>query len=298
MPAPEVSDHPAKPQRCTCHLILITGLSGAGKTTASKALEDAGYFCIDNLPALLLPDLMVKVLSPAAGLRSRIALVMDVRDPDFLKDNACIIKELRGDAAAISVIFLEADERVILRRYSAMRRRHPADSDSVREGIGHERCQLAGTRDLADSIIDTSAMTPHELRRMMLGKYGKSSHQGLRIGILSFGFKYGPPAEADLLFDVRFLANPYFVSELKEHSGLEPDVAEYVFENSIAQEFIERLVSFMGFLIPRYEAEGKTYLTIGIGCTGGHHRSVAVAERLAKMLRRDNLHISVEHRDL
>ncbi len=296
MPAPE--EFNLKSQRCTCHLILITGLSGAGKTTASKALEDAGYFCIDNLPALLLPDLLTKVLSPEKGLRSRIALVMDVRDPDFLKDNVRIIKELRADKVEVSVIFLEADDRVILRRYSAMRRRHPADFDSVREGIGQERCRLAGIRDLADSIIDTSAMTPHKLRRMMLGKYGRSSDRGLRIGVMSFGFKYGPPAEADLLFDVRFLANPYFVSELKEHSGLEPDVAKYVLENSIAQEFIERLVAFMNFLIPRYEAEGKTYLTIGIGCTGGHHRSVAVAERLAGMLRRDDLRISVEHRDL
>ena len=283
------------PKSSIPQLILLTGLSGAGKSTAAKALEDAGFFCIDNFPAILLSDLLEKVINSS---KEHVALVMDVRDPDFLKNYGDIFQDLRRALPHFTNIFLEATDQVILRRYSAMRRRHPADCDSVKEGIEHERRQLSAIRESADNIINTSTMTPHELRRIMLGKYDLADCQGLRIGILSFGFKYGPPVEADLIFDVRFLANPYFVAELKEHSGLESEVAEYVLQNDIAQEFMERLVSFLRYLIPQYEVEGKTYLTIGIGCTGGHHRSVAVAERLAALLRQAKHRISVTHRNL
>ncbi|NOX25050.1 MAG: RNase adapter RapZ [Deltaproteobacteria bacterium] len=283
------------PKKFVPRLILLTGLSGAGKSTAAKALEDAGFFCIDNFPARLLPDLLEKIIN---GSSEHLALVMDVRDPDFLKDYAVIFRDLQAALVGFTVIFLESEDLVILRRYSAMRRRHPAGCGSVREGIAQERRQLAAVKELAHRVIDTSTMNPHELRRIMLKKYDLAAGRGLSIGILSFGFKYGPPVEADLLFDVRFLANPYFVAELKERSGLEPEVAGYVLQNASALEFIERLTAFLRFLIPRYEAEGKTYLTIGIGCTGGHHRSVAVARRLADLLRLEGHNISVTHRDL
>lgn len=276
-------------------LILLTGLSGAGKSTASKALEDAGFFCIDNLPAVLLPDLLEKIAKPSQG---NLALVMDTRDPDFLKNYADIFQKLENGAFSFTIIFLEADDLVLLRRYSAMRRRHPASRYSVREGIEQERRQLSPIRELANTIIDTSSMTPHDLRGAMLRQYDQAGQQGLRIGMVSFGFKNGPPVEADLMFDARFLANPYFVAELKEHSGLQKRVADYVLENTVAHEFIDRLISLLRFLIPQYEKEGKTYLTIGIGCTGGHHRSVAVAERLSKILRQDGRSVYINHRDL
>ena len=280
---------------CSPQLILLTGLSGAGKSTASKALEDVGFFCIDNLPAVLLPELLAKVLKTSQG---RLALVMDTRDPEFLRNYKEIFHKLAAGEFEFTIIFLEAADQVLLRRYSAMRRRHPASQDSVREGIERERRQLSPIRELANSIIDTSAMTPHDLRGSMLREYDQAGRHGLRIGMLSFGFKKGPPQEADLLFDVRFLANPYFVAELKELSGLNHSVADYVLENPAAREFIDRLVALLRFLIPQYEKEGKTYLTIGIGCTGGHHRSVAVAELLSKILRRDGCSISINHRDL
>jgi UPF0042 nucleotide-binding protein len=275
-------------------LIILTGLSGAGKSTAARALEDTGFFCIDNFPACLLPDLRAKVIGGA----DHIALVMDSRDPDFLRRYGAIFAELRAALPTFAIIFMEAGDVAILRRYSAMRRRHPSGCGSVREGIQRERRQLAGIKKFANHVIDTSMLSPHELRRLILKKYDLAADQGLRITILSFGFKNGPPVEADLLFDVRFLANPYFVAELKERSGLEPEVAAYVLQNAAALEFIERLSAFLRFLLPQYEEEGKSYLTIGIGCTGGQHRSVAVAERLAGLLRLDEQHVSVSHRDI
>ncbi len=276
-------------------LILITGLSGAGKSTAYKALEEAGFFCVDNLPAQLIPAFLKKM---ADGTHPFYVLVMDARDHEFLKNYRGIFEKLRAAVLNFSVIFFEAADLVLLSRYSAMRRCHPARCDSVRDGISKERLQLSPIRALADTIIDTTGMTPHDLRGVMLKKFDKTLCQGVRISLISFGFKYGLPSEADLLFDVRFLANPYFVDELKDYSGLDAGVAGYVLQNTIAQEFMERLVALMRFLIPQYDAEGKTYLTICVGCTGGHHRSVAVVERLAALLQRDGHDISLSHRDL
>lgn len=274
-------------------LILLTGLSGAGKSTASHALEDAGFFCIDNFPALLLPDLVAKIIQPG---KRRLALVMDTRDEDFYNNYPQVISELRETIPNLRVIYLEAAADILLRRFSAMRRLHPTASESVRDGIALEKRRFTGLRELADIIIDTSTLTPHQLRAVLLKEYEAAQETGLKIDLLSFGFKHGLPPEADLVFDVRFLANPYFVPELKEMSGQEQPVADYVLQTSEAKEFLARIMPLFNFLIPCYAKEGKTYLTIAIGCTGGRHRSVAVAEHLAHHLGLKTL--TIRHRDL
>ncbi len=274
-------------------LILLTGLSGAGKSTASHALEDAGFFCIDNFPALLLPDLVAKIIQPG---KRRLALVMDTRDEEFYNNYPHVISVLRETIPNLRVIYLEAAADILLRRFSAMRRLHPTANESVRDGIALEKRRFSNLRELADIIIDTSSLTPHQLRAVLLKKYEAVRETGLKIDLLSFGFKHGLPPEADLVFDVRFLANPYFVPELKEMSGQEQPVADYVLQTPEAEEFLARLLPLFDFLIPSYAREGKTYLTIAIGCTGGRHRSVAVAEYLAHHL---NIRaLTIRHRDL
>lgn len=279
----------------TKKIILLTGMSGAGKTTAVKALEEAGFYCIDNLPSFLLP----KLLDDARNRPelTRMALGMDARDHGFVTASQAIIDQLRGGEHQLSVIFLEAEDQVLLRRYSEMRRRHPFARPSVRAGIQAERVMLAGIKAQADLIVDTSRLTPHGLRSEML-KDAEGGKQTLQVGLVSFGFKHGPPQEADILFDVRFLPNPYFVPELKPLTGVDQTVATYVLDSDPAREFLDRLLPLLQFLIPQYQREGKTYLTIGIGCTGGQHRSVAVAERLRQLLQEQTDTIFITHRDL
>lgn len=279
----------------TKKILLLTGMSGAGKTTAVKALEDAGFYCIDNLPSFLLPGLLAN-----AGNRpelSRLALGMDARDQGFVSDYPTIISQLKASGHHLGIIFLEADDQVLLRRYSEMRRRHPFASPAVRDGIQTERRLLAGIKARADLIIDTSRLTPHELRGEMLRNV-TGAPRSLQVGLVSFGFKHGIPLEADLLFDVRFLANPFFIPELKPLTGQDPAVAAFVLENASAREFLDRLLPLVRFLIPEYQREGKSYLTIAIGCTGGQHRSVAMAERLRQLLEPETESISISHRDL
>lgn len=279
----------------TKKIILLTGMSGAGKTTAVKALEEAGFYCIDNIPSFLLP----KLLDDARNRPelARMALGMDARDHGFVTASHAIINQLKGGKHKLSVIFLEADDQVLLRRYSEMRRRHPFASPSVRDGIQAERVLLADIKTLADLVIDTSRLTPHGLRSEML-KDADGGQQALQVGLVSFGFKHGPPQEADILFDVRFLPNPYFVPELRPLTGIDQTVASYVLESDQAKQFLEHLLPLLRFLIPQYQQEGKTYLTIGIGCTGGQHRSVAVAERLRQLLQEQTNTIFITHRDL
>lgn len=279
----------------TKKIILLTGMSGAGKTTAVKALADAGFYCIDNLPSFLLPKLLEDARQRPE--LARMALGMDARDQGFVTASPAIIAELQSGEHQLSVIFLEAEDQVLLRRYSEMRRRHPFASPSVRAGIRAERLLLANIKAQADLVIDTSRLTPHGLRSEML-KDADGEQLPLQVGLVSFGFKHGPPQEADMLFDVRFLPNPYFVPELRPLTGVDPTVAAYVLDSVPAQEFLTRLLPLLQFLIPQYQNEGKTYLTIGIGCTGGQHRSVAVAERLRQLLQEQTETIFITHRDL
>jgi len=279
----------------TRKIILLTGMSGAGKTTAIKALEDAGYYCIDNLPSSLLPALLADAATNPE--LTRLALVMDARDRGFATAPQKVLSQLKKGSHALNIIFLEADDAVLLRRYSEMRRRHPFASPSVRAGIEAEQVLLAGVKAQADRVINTSRLTPHGLRSEML-RDTAAKKQALQVGLVSFGFKHGVPQEVDVLFDVRFLPNPYFVPELQPLTGLDPGVASYVLETSHAQEFLDRLLPLLLFLIPQYQREGKAYLTIGIGCTGGQHRSVAVAERLRRLLGDQTNSLFITHRDL
>ena len=279
----------------TKKIILLTGMSGAGKTTAVKALEDAGFYCIDNLPSFLLSGLL-KDAKDRPEL-AKMALGMDARDRGFITESQGIIDQIKASDHQLTTVFLEADDRVLLRRYSEMRRRHPFADPSVRAGIEVERQLLAGIKARADLVIDTSRLTPHGLRSEML-RDTLRTHQPLQVGLVSFGFKHGLPQEVDILFDVRFLPNPFFVPELKQLTGLDSSVAAFVLENALTREFLDRLLPLLSFLIPQYQREGKAYLTIGIGCTGGQHRSVAIAERLRQLLQGQTETIFITHRDL
>lgn len=276
-------------------LILVTGLSGAGKATVAKALEDAGFFCIENLPAFMLNTFLAQASQRTE--QNRFALVMDTRDPEFLGDQQQVITTIKASPFRLSIIFLSADDSVLLRRYSEMRRRHPS-ATTVREGIALEKKQLAVIKSQADHHIDTSDLTPHELRALVLKRCLPQKAGTLQINLISFGFKHGPPTEADTIFDVRFLPNPYFVPELKVHTGLEDCVASYVLKSTTTDDFLHKLIPLLQFLIPQYKHEGKVYLTIAIGCTGGKHRSVAIAEKLKEILQTSGEKVTITHRDL
>ena len=273
--------------------VIITGLSGAGKNTALKVFEDIGYYCVDNLPLFLLSDFLDKK-------SGRLALVMDARDETFLSSFDTVFLKLREKSCNLEILFFEADEIVLIRRFSQMRRPHPmASLGPLKKGIAGERKILSTLRDKADRIIDTSMLSPHELRDEIIKYYSREQRQDrLRVSLVSFGFKYGLPADADMVFDVRFLPNPYFEEELKDGTGLEPRVASFVLENDHAATFMTRISEMLTFLIPQYRVEGKVYLTICIGCTGGKHRSVALVEKLAGMLQEIGESALVSHRDI
>jgi UPF0042 nucleotide-binding protein len=280
-------------------LLILTGVSGSGKTTALRALEDAGFYCIDNLPIVLLEKLL-DLSGHTAGEVSRIAAVVDARDTRFLGEAPRIIGELRRRGVDLTVLFLDCDDEALVRRYSETRRRHPlaGQGGTVQDGIAAERQALEGLRAEADEVVDSTALNVHDLKRLVARRF--TSGEGARLGVtvVSFGFRYGLPAHADLVLDVRFLPNPYFVPELRRHTGLEPEVRDYVLGQPDAGDFLARLVDFATFLLPRYRGEGKSYLTIAIGCTGGKHRSVAIAEELARRLEAGGQPIRVWHRDV
>ena len=269
-------------------VVLISGLSGSGKTTAIKALEDMGFYCVDNLPIVLLPT-FVELCSQSAGGITKVALGVDIRGKEFLEGSRQIIQQLREDGYMIEILFLESSGEILVRRYSETRRQHPlAIGKSVLEGIRSEREGLRIMRDMADKVIDTSAFNVHQLQDEIRTYFSNESRlRKMTITLLSFGYSYGIPHEADLLVDVRFLPNPHFVEELKRLTGEEPQVAEYVLKWDETREFLRRFEDFVGFLIPLYKKEGKTYLTIAIGCTGGRHRSIAVANALEAYLRNE-----------
>jgi UPF0042 nucleotide-binding protein len=279
--------------------IVLTGLSGSGKSQAIRALEDLGYFCVDNLPTTLIPTLAK--LSIRGGDIERVAIVVDVREGNFLSMFPRIFKRLRKMRGLTPVlIFLEASSSTLVRRFSETRRPHPlAPRRSASEGIREERARLAPIRALADEIVDTSDMTVHELRQFFMALSRNRSNARLVVTVLSFGFKHGLPLEADLVFDVRCLPNPHFVPTLRRRTGRDRAVAAFLNRDASTREFIERLEEYVRFVLPRYVEEGKSYLTVAIGCTGGRHRSVAIAERLRRSLGRvDGVRVRVRHRDL
>lgn len=320
-------------------VILISGLSGSGKTTAIKALEDIGFYCVDNLPILLLPK-FIELCGQSGGKISKVAVVEDIRGAisypvspddrqpaaslpdrqgqagtgrqqgegaqegkDFSEDSRRIIKDLQKESYPIEILFLESSDPILMRRFSETRRQHPlAFGGSILEGIQLERELLQGIRDMANEVIDTSHFNVHQLkdRIQRYAQEGSGSSQ-MTVTLLSFGYSFGVPYEADLLMDVRFLPNPYFVEELKQLKGAHPRVAEYVLQWDEAKEFLQRVQGFIQFLLPLYIRERKTHLTIAVGCTGGRHRSIVMVNRLAEMLRDElvekGVFLSVRHRD-
>lgn len=285
----------------TSRFVVLTGLSGSGKSQAIRALEDLGYFCVDNLPVTLLP--MLAELTLRAGTEiSRAAVVVDVREGKMLKEFPRVYKSLKKRKNLNpALIFLEAAEPSLVRRFSETRRPHPLAPDrSAIEGIREEREAMRAIRKLADHVIDTSEMTVHELRHVFTGvAAGSTPGSELVVTILSFGFKHGIPVDSDLLFDVRFLPNPHFVPALRQYTGRDQEVVRYLDRSTATHEFLDHTLNLLKFLIPQYAHEGKTYLTIGIGCTGGRHRSVAIAEALRKGLTGiPGVRLRVKHRDI
>ena len=278
-------------------LMILTGQSGSGKSTAKRALEDNGFFCVDNLPSALVRPLLKQLVE--SGEVQKIALVMDARDSNFIESFPKLIEELKTTQHNVHVVYFEATEEVLIRRFSETRRPHPMDEGKgLRASIRTERKLLAPLRELANETIESSSLTPHELRKIAANQLaGQASKDYLKVECLSFGFKYGVPLTANLVFDVRFLKNPYFVPEMREHTGLNQDVKEYVLGTEDCQSLLEHIIGALRFLVPRYQNEGKRYLTVAIGCTGGQHRSVAITEEISRRLQLETIPSTVRHRD-
>jgi UPF0042 nucleotide-binding protein len=274
-------------------LVVVTGLSGSGKSYVFKCLEDMGYFCVDNLPLPLVEPLLSELTAP------RVGVILDVRNPDFASRFPPILARLRQRVPGTRLLFLDASEEALIRRFSETRRPHPLSVDQpLLTALRNERELLEDVRTLADVVVDTSAMTVHELRSFMQKTFvGEESAARMVVSATSFGYKFGVPHDVDLIFDVRFLANPHFVPELKSKVGSDPAVAAYIEKDPETAEFLKRLTDFLDYLLPLYEREHKSYLSIGIGCTGGKHRSVYVADQLAKLLKERGLPVRVSHRD-
>jgi RNase adapter protein RapZ len=281
-------------------LVVITGYSGAGKTEAIAAFEDGGYFCVDNLPPRMIGSLGELFRHEGSQVR-RAAVVSDVRGGDYFDELVGVLDELEAEGLAPRVMFLEADERTLMDRFKETRRRHPLAPDGrISDGIRAEQAVLGALRERADVVMDTSDLTGAMLRRRiateMLGRDGTGR---LALTVLTFGFKHGPPRDADLVMDVRFLPNPHYREELRPLTGRDPAVVAHVESGELAGEFYDRLLPMLDFLLPAYVAEGKTHLTLAIGCTGGRHRSVCVADRIARHLDgRDDVRLRVVHRDV
>jgi UPF0042 nucleotide-binding protein len=280
-------------------LLVITGLSGSGKTHVSRALEDAGWFCVDNLPTALVPS-FADLIARSAELR-RSALVVDVRERGFPEAFPGVYRELkRRGSLAPSLVFLEADERTLLRRFSETRRPHPlAGQEPAIEGIRAEREALGPVRKMADLILDTSRFTVHQLRDYVRERYDvRTEGRRMSVSVVSFGYKHGVPPEADIVFDARFLPNPNFVPRLRRLSGASRAVVAYLRRQPETSAFLRRVLSLVRFVLPRHEREGRSYLTIAIGCTGGRHRSVMLANAVGAAVRKKGLPVRVSHRDL
>lgn len=280
-------------------IIIITGLSGSGKSTAVAAFEDAGFYCVDNMPVDLLPkflELPIETDSELTGL----AFVMDLREKGFLTKYEAIFDSLKQKGYNFEILFLEADEQILQQRYSQTRRQHPvSQGKSVLAGIRSEREMLKSLKKAADNVINTSHYNVHELKSIIFNIAQKSVNLApMRINIVSFGFKYGVPHDADLIIDVRFLANPYFVPELKALDGESQTVKNYVLNSEEARKFLDKYFDLLDYLIPLYEKEGKAYLTIAVGCTGGRHRSVVIAQVIFDHIKKPGRQIAISHRNI
>jgi UPF0042 nucleotide-binding protein len=277
---------------------IITGLSGAGRSEAARCLEDLGYFVVDNLPPALLPKMAE--LGSRPGGPGRVAIVLDVRGGVFFGELSKALIELADLSVPSRILFLEASDEDLVNRYESTRRRHPlAPADRVVEGIRKERTMMAGLRGDADLIIDTSGLTPHELRDRIRDAFAEAPpERSLQVSLVSFGYKYGAPRDADLVIDCRFLPNPHWVENLRPLPGTDDRVRVYVRDQQQYREFLRRLRSLLGFMVPGFVSEGKSYLTVGVGCTGGRHRSVVVVEDLAAFFHEKGMPASVDHRDL
>jgi len=279
--------------------IVVTGMSGAGKSAASRCLEDLGFFCIDNLPVTLIPK-VAELCAQSEKRIERVALVVDAREGRFLEGLFDILVDLRREGHLVRIVFLDASDEALVRRFSESRRPHPlAPGGSTLEGIRAERERLARLKAEADLVIDTSSFTVHEFRKLLATSFlDLPAPQRTSLSLVSFGYKYGLPVDADLIFDARCLPNPHFVDTLRSLTGREPQVVEYVLGFAQAREFVARIQEFLRFTLPLYVQEGKAYLTIAVGCTGGRHRSVVLTEELARLLREMGHEVSVRHRDV
>ncbi|SDY37110.1 UPF0042 nucleotide-binding protein [Amycolatopsis xylanica] len=278
---------------------VVSGLSGAGRSTAAKCLEDLGWFVVDNLPPELIAT-MVELGAQARGAITKVAVVMDVRSRAFTEDLSSVIKDLDARGYKPRVLFLEATDAVLVRRFEAVRRGHPMQGDGrLADGITAERTLLSPLREEADLVLDTSSLSVHDLRAKIEDAFGSESSTQTRVTVLSFGYKYGLPMDADLVMDIRFLPNPFWIPELREHTGLDTEVRNYVLSQEGADEFLDRYHQLLRLIGAGYKREGKRYLTLAVGCTGGKHRSVAISEELAKRLStEDGMAVKVVHRDL
>ena len=280
-------------------LVIITGMSGAGKTQVVHIMEDLGYFCVDNLPPALIPK-FAELCAQSAGRVSRIALVVDIRGGDFFDELMHVLGEMDRESVLAEVLFLEAADATLIQRYKETRRRHPlAPQGRISEGIRLERDRLEYVRGRATHIIDTSNLSTQQLKERITELYGGESEQAkLSVNLVSFGFKYGIPLDADMVFDVRFLPNPFYVEPLRCKTGETAEVREYINKWPVTHQFLKQLQSFIDFLIPHYAKEGKSQLVIAIGCTGGMHRSVFVSGKVGEALREQGYRVTVEHRDI
>jgi RNase adapter protein RapZ len=279
--------------------IIVTGMSGAGKSQAIKTLEDLGVFCVDNLPASLIPT-VADLCAHSEQRIDRVAFVIDVREGEFLRPLQEVLTTLRDRGHAVWMVFLEADDRVLVRRFSESRRPHPlAPQGSILEGISLERQRMAQLKTEADRVIDTSGLTIHDLRRLLVGTFRDHRPGGkTTITFVSFGYRHGLPSEADLVFDVRCLPNPHFHDELRPLTGQDPAISKFLLDDPRVCSYLERLREFLHFALPYYLDEGRAYLTIAFGCTGGRHRSVSVVEYLIRQFQAEGLDVGVRHRDL
>jgi UPF0042 nucleotide-binding protein len=279
-------------------LVVITGLSGSGKGSVLRALEDVGYYCVDNLPLTFFPP-FVDLYARSGGEVQRAALLVDIREGEALGRFPRLFTKLRK-SAPVTLVFVEAGDEVLVRRFSETRRPHPLGAERpLREAVRRERARLQSIRALADVVIDTTRFTPHELRQFVQDRFGAAGRRrALLVSLVSFGYRYGLPPDADLVFDARFLPNPNFVPAYKPLTGRDRRVARYVLSARATSEFLRRLARFLAFLLPHYLREGKSYLTVAFGCTGGRHRSVVLAEAVSRQLARSGLRTQVSHRDL
>jgi len=280
-------------------IVVVTGMSGSGRSTAIAALEDEGYYCIDNLPTALVPG-FVELCAAAESRMEKVALGLDLRDVSYVERWPAVRALIEAAGHRLTVVFVDSSDLVLLRRFSETRRSHPlGQGRDLVEAIRTERQSLSALKNEARYVVDTSSMTVHDLKRRIRDLVsGRAERTGTAITVRSFGYKYGPASDADLLFDVRFLPNPHFEAALRPKTGLDREVAEYVLEHQETKDLMTHLDALLGFLLPRYIREGRAYLTIGIGCTGGKHRSVVLAETIGQKLREQGYNVMVRHRDV